>query len=275
MQSGFLRNYKQSQMSNKIVRIERSQVALSNNKALNHLLPAERKIVEAALAPRICEVPREQVEGDLINILITIYTIAGQKADAPTLAIYVQEFYNKVMEVYPRITIEEVRLALRKGVYDEYGEYYGLNVKTFFYFIRQYLESEQRKQAGEAFQNKRKQFAETKTSFEDNVKVSTEYTNELYIRFLNNDLELNFLPGFIFDFLLFKGLISEDLDLKRARIYYSNHIDRDKGCFLHSYMLPDIKEREKEAGIRIVAQQMAVCDYFSLCRSFRVKILVF
>lgn len=256
-------------MSNKIVRIERSQIALTNSMALEHLLPAERKIVEAALAPRICEVPREQVEGELINILITIYTIAGQKADAPTLAIYVQEFYGKVMEVYPRITIEEIRLALRKGVYEEYGEYYGLNVKTFFYFIRQYIESEQRKQAGESFQAKRKLLAEPKTSFEDNVRECVDYTNELYSRFLNNDLEFNFLPGFIFDFLLFKGLIPATLDLTRARIYYSEYLDRDKSRFLHAYMIPDGKEKERETGVKIVAQQMAVWDYFSLCKAVK------
>lgn len=57
-------------------------MAATNNKSLYLLPPTERKFIEATLATKISQVKKEDAEMDMVNMLTTIYTIAGQKADA-------------------------------------------------------------------------------------------------------------------------------------------------------------------------------------------------
>lgn len=125
--------------------------------ALERLLPEHRKIIEAGLRPVLSRLEVMDALDLLTDTVNMAYSISGQKPDMETIAITVNELYTKLMEAYPHCTMEEVRTAIRNGVFDEYGEYFGLNVKTFVMFIREYLFSEQRKAAKAAFEAARKE----------------------------------------------------------------------------------------------------------------------
>lgn len=124
--------------------------------ALERLLPEHRKMIEAGLRPTLSRLQVMDALDVLTDVVNMAYSISGQKPDMETVAITVNELYTRVMERYPHCTMEEVRTAIRNGVFDEYGEYFGLNVKTFVMFIREYLFSEQRKAAKAAFEAARK-----------------------------------------------------------------------------------------------------------------------
>src|SRR5438874_13549512 len=111
-------------MSKQIVKATSNEVVIlspTNKVALQKLLPQQRKMIEAGLRPKVKELAPLKVVTDFVAIITTAYTIAGQKPDEATLALYADELYNKLMETYPAITIDEVRAALRAGVYGEYG----------------------------------------------------------------------------------------------------------------------------------------------------------
>lgn len=118
---------------------------------MKQLLPEERKIIEAGLKPTLAKSYAMDVLEQLTDTVNMAFSLSGQKPDNGNELIIVNELYAKLMETYPHCTMDEVRTAIRNGVFDEYGEYYGLNVKTFVMFIRSYLFSEQRKAAKAAF----------------------------------------------------------------------------------------------------------------------------
>jgi len=119
--------------------------------ALERLLPEHRQIIEAGLQPTLVKLEVMDVLEQLTDTVNMAYGICGQKPDEATVMITVNELYSKLRETYPHCTMAEVRTAIRNGVYDEYGEYFGLNVRSFIMFIREYLFSEQRRMARAAF----------------------------------------------------------------------------------------------------------------------------
>jgi hypothetical protein len=171
--------------------------------ALENLLPEHRKIIEAGLRPTLVKLEVMDVLEQLTDTVNMAYGICGQKPDEATVMITVNELYTKLRETYPHCTMEEVRTAIRNGVYDEYGEYFGLNVRSFIMFIREYLFSEQRRAARAAFAAARSKEEKPKTQeppyWEDSYWTPertaqwTEVTDNCYRWFCEDSI----LSGFI------------------------------------------------------------------------------
>lgn len=205
-------------------------IAFPNQKALDLLSFAERPIIEAALRPKIKDLQPVRVVNELITILTSIYTIAGQKSDSGTLALYADEFYQKMLSTYPSITIEEVRIALKKGVYDEFEEYYGLNVRTFVSFIRSYLNSEERRIAKQNFETKLLLEPPQILTPEQRERSKKEFVNQLYTDFLNGTLVIDYIPSYLCGFLEEKRLIvltnKEKLAIKERQLTIYEFFER-------------------------------------------------
>lgn len=244
-----------------------------NWKAAEVLAPERRKMIEAGLSAKIIDREQEDVETELVTIVTSTYSIAGQKADPGTLAIYASEFYCRLMEVYPRVTIDEVRHALRNGVYDEYGEYFGLNVKTFIFFIRSYMNSDARRKAVEEWSASRALLSEPVPDERKNMRASANYSNELYFLFLAGKLEFDLTPAFLYDFLVRVGVLKDELDLTRAGTYYHTTLNQDRSRFIAN-IIHDGKEKERKAAIVIVAKQFAIWDFFQTCKDWRRRVIL-
>ncbi|SHN42284.1 hypothetical protein [Chitinophaga sp. CF418] len=239
-----------------------------NWKAAEVLAPERRKMVEAGLSAKIIDREQEEVETELITIITSTYSIAGQKADPGTLAIYASEFYGRLIEVYPRVTIDEIRQALRNGVYDEYGEYFGLNVKTFIFFIRSYINSDARRKAVEEWSASRERLSESLPDERKNIRASANYSNELYFLFLAGKLEFDLIPAFLYDFMSRVGILQDELNVTRAGSYYYTVLNNDRSRFVAN-ILHDGKERERKSAIIMVAKQFAIWDFFQRCKDWR------
>jgi hypothetical protein len=250
-------------MTNEITKV-------NSNLLTPNLLPVERKIIERALCPRLKDEKPVNVVNELAAIFTTAYTIAGQQADDVTLALYVDEFYTKMKESYPSVTIEEIRVAIRCGVYGEYGDYYGLNPKSFVGFVRSYLYSKERLEAKRKFEIP--VLIEYKPSPEEIEKKNIEFTNSLLYEFLTDNLKWEFIPTYIYDFLVTEGIIDLSNKTKkrlvqRAKIY----LLQQKQTSTFAGQLSKLADSE---SIKVViGKQFAVLEYFELCRLFGATIV--
>lgn len=261
-------------MKNELV-VSQSQVVKSfspvTSKVIESMLPVKQKYLMAALMPKVKDLEPLDVVNDLITIITTTYTIAGQKPDESTLAIFADEFYTRVKEKYPAITIEEIRHALRAGVYGEYGEFFGLNPKTFFGFVNSYMHGLDRITAIKEFEAKRLSAyhsQQVETTFEEREQAAKDFVNFLFNDFLENRLVTDYIPVYIYDFLESKKIIQLSVEEKqavfnRAAKYHrsmngsgklSSKLKEVLNCFVVS--------AEEKTIIKIIAKQLSVNDFF-------------
>lgn len=131
-------------------------IASEKLQALTSLVPAERKLIEAGLSKPMKAEDYGLTVKKILDILTATFQKAGQSADEDDLIISATELYTIVTEKYPLCTIDELRIALTNGVYGEYGEYFGLNPKSFLHFVRSYMHSQERTRAKENYLNAKK-----------------------------------------------------------------------------------------------------------------------
>lgn len=117
-------------------------------------------IIRAALSPKLENVGSLSATDEMIDIFSGAVAMSGQKIDPETIAIHANEVYNWLIFNFPEVTIEEIRAAVRKGVYDEYGEYFGLNPKSYVMFVTTYMQSERRRIATSSYQKEKQKRAE-------------------------------------------------------------------------------------------------------------------
>jgi hypothetical protein len=196
------------------------KISESDNKAFSMLLPQQQKFINAALQPKIADIePMKCIEA-LIAIITTAYTIAGQQLPADngkTLAIYADEFYSTICLKFPRVTLEEVRTALRAGVYDEYGDYYGLNPKSFLFFLKSYLFSIERKEAAKIFQQKQLIAALPVSALppEQKDRDDKDFINFLFEQYKKKQMRSLIVPEEAYNILKRTGAISYSADIMR------------------------------------------------------------
>lgn len=262
-------------------------VALSpaTSAALGQLSPDNRRMIEAGLQPGICKVETLSAVESLADAVNMAFSISGQRPDDQTTALIVNELYRKLLETYPHCTLEEARTAFRNGVYDAYGEYYGLNVKTFVFFIREYLFSEQRKAAKVAFESARKQarlapvpeppYWEPTYWTDERTAQWREITEHAYGWFCQDAILSGFIQEGSFWLLEGEGRIVLTVGQKKALIGRASrqmrtelvknegrrHIDEIRSS-LEQMKDPDAYPDMKRQLI-LYAKRLAVLDYFA------------
>lgn len=108
----------------------------------------ELAIINKALESRkIREQQSEDIYKPLAVQIGRIHALRGIKLEVEDLRFMARELTRSVEERFPGLTIEEIGIALDKGIKKDYGEYYGLNVITFLDWIKAYSVSETRSKA--------------------------------------------------------------------------------------------------------------------------------
>lgn len=244
-----------------------------DRKALSNLLPGERKMIEAALQPKINAQPAVDVVSTFVSIVTTAYTRAGFKMpDEATVFIYADEFYSALMEKYPKVTIPEVREALKEGVYGEYGEFTGLNPKTFMQFVKAFLFSKERKEAMLQFENKRSVLMlQNGMTQEQREESNKEYVNFLFEDHLKGSLLVDYVPAFLYDFLEQQEKIRLTTEEKKAinekaKSYFTRlkTSKRYKGTArrVDDVLSDYVESRDEKLTVVNISKQFAVVDFF-------------
>lgn len=248
-----------------------------DRKATENLLPAERKMIEAALQPKINTIPAEDAQVSFVALIATSYTRAGFKMpDESTVALYAEELHLELVNRYPCVTIPEVREALKAGVYGDAGEFTGLNPKTFIQFVRHYLFTDQRKGAVQQFESTRLRISHQLTlSPEQKEADNKAFANFQFELFLSGQLIVDFTPVDLYEFLYNEGYMPLTLDEKRKIN------ERAKGYFNRLKTSPKLKGNAKSIGdlvstvyedatadtVKNIAKRIAVLDFFEVLKS--------
>lgn len=245
-------------------------------KALQALLKDERKIVELALLPKISELEPLDVITEFIEIISVAFTRSGQQTPQDkgvTLGLYAEEFYNELNDKYPRVTIAEVKEALRRGVYGEYGEYFGLNPKTFLNFVKRYLFSDQRSEAKRLFNEKklRLNYSSVQMSPEQKELDDKEFTNHLFRHYLKGCLLVDYIPPFIYYFITSQGLLKLDKKQKQEYIekgksYVTRLSNSNKLTGSRETVKDHFAQLDPDNSAKTSAMQFSVLDFFENCK---------
>lgn len=91
------------------------------------------------------EVVSEHHSGEIVDIISQTFFTAGQKIDLNDTTALAVALYAEVRQYFPFLKIGELRIAMQAGVRNSYGEYFGLNIKTFHGWIRAFQISDVRK----------------------------------------------------------------------------------------------------------------------------------
>jgi hypothetical protein len=81
------------------------------------------------------------------DLISKTYFEAGQKSEADNLKLLCIGLHDEVKKYFPFLRIEELRIAFANGVRKEYGEFFGLNIATFHFWIKSWQFDEKRKSA--------------------------------------------------------------------------------------------------------------------------------
>ena len=191
--------------------------------ALEILPSAERKFIEAGLAPALKELPEQDVTAGISILIATAFTNAGQPLVEDQLNQICANVSRRVKEEFPSVTLEELRIAFDNGVFERYGPHYGLNAKSFVGFVRKYLNDPDRNLAKTNYKAALasrahldiEQYAPWESEYWNESKIEkwSAIAEEFYDIFLNNGIATSFVPQQIF--FLLAGLQLIDVTPKR------------------------------------------------------------
>lgn len=118
------------------------------------LTKLERTFVSARQAEKLCVMKKNSALKKLIEYLIKAFAESGKHVpgfskahQCDTLKAMANLIYYDMTEIYPNITIEEIRLAMMNGVRHAYGDYWSITSSSINQFVTKFLQDPDRKQA--------------------------------------------------------------------------------------------------------------------------------
>lgn len=92
---------------------------------------------------KINQVDKNEIGQKLTQIIRdTIFASGfGSSLSEEEIIILIREVIRDIFMDFKHLTLEEVKIALYKGVRQEYGEYVGISIRNFYYWIRKYVET--------------------------------------------------------------------------------------------------------------------------------------
>ena len=113
-------------------------------------LPAHyREYIQATNSKSLAECHRADNLKAIYGYIVESMALAGlkQSDDGQALKFISEQLYNELMVKFRNMKHGELRLAFRKGVLKEFGEYFGINVQTCYNWVKSYYSSEELKRA--------------------------------------------------------------------------------------------------------------------------------
>lgn len=139
--------------------------------------------------PKICNIPIGNVTDDFIDCIVAAHNNSGQVIDDDTAIVQANETYVALMKLFPDVTVEEVRQAIRNGVYGT-EKYFGLNPKTYVQFVRSYLQSNERAEAKARYESEKLKAREKPPPLtEQEIKEAIEHDYKVF-----KDMGRDFVP---------------------------------------------------------------------------------
>jgi len=84
---------------------------------------------------------------ELTSIISSNFNALGRVCTGEELTVLTQVLIDDILTDFPKLTIEELKIATRKGIRGEFGEFFGLNAVSYHFFIKSFLNGEKRAEA--------------------------------------------------------------------------------------------------------------------------------
>lgn len=108
-------------------------------------------IKKALQSPRVIDEKSGMVYNFMVGLITKIYAISGKALeDIEIMNALATELQKDVLTRFKGLTLQEIDLAITNGIKGDYGEYYGINIRSFNQFLSAYTFSEERGKALEA-----------------------------------------------------------------------------------------------------------------------------
>ncbi|MEO6523920.1 MAG: hypothetical protein ABIN91_19710 [Mucilaginibacter sp.] len=125
--------------------MNQQSVATATNKTATPT-PATTPFALALQSPRACDAEPKQLEMVLAQAMAKAFADMGiNTADRrDEIAYLVQNMPAELTRNLPAIRLNEIPVAINRGILQQFGPFYGLNVATFMHFLMAHYQSEQR-----------------------------------------------------------------------------------------------------------------------------------
>ena len=225
-------------------------------------------IKKALQSPRIMD-EKPNIVYNFLNALVTkVYAIAGQAiTELEILDFIVSELQKDVLTRFKGLTLQEIEIALTNGVKGDYGEYYGLNIKSFNKFLNEYTFSEERGKALEARMTRvapEKQLPAKGTITREEIQ-RTAYNNALDIfEVYKQTKECPDHGNIVYNYLDKLGLIKFDAKEKWEMMSEAKKTrEKERDILGKTSVISSVIEKQQEGGIVVAyAKKIALKRYF-------------
>lgn len=117
--------------------------------------PPDKEILSCFNSKKISEANQIDFDKVIVPAVSKIFALAGKRDDknlSDQLNLIYSELPGELRANVPNMRLNEIPLALKRGIYKEYGEYFGLNVAEFVRFCKEYCNSAARVNTVKAIQ---------------------------------------------------------------------------------------------------------------------------
>lgn len=102
------------------------------------------QLTEAMQSLHICVVAKMELDKVLLTAVLKAFHDKGQRIDPADMDYMVENLADALLFACPFVRIEEIPIAIQKGILGDFGDYYGLNIVTFVSFVKHYYSSVKR-----------------------------------------------------------------------------------------------------------------------------------
>ncbi len=111
------------------------------------LSPQEQDIIVSRQSPMIKNMGEPDIANEMLKIILKTYFDCGQNANQKTVVLEIQDLMSDLTKYFGTVCIEEIKLFFKSGIDGEFGEYFGLNNKTYRQWLRGGVSSAKRSNA--------------------------------------------------------------------------------------------------------------------------------
>lgn len=89
-------------------------------------------------SPALKNIPENKLKGGLLDLISMVHFKCGYRIEDDDLELMLNLLYEELTP-YHYLTVTELETVFNKGYKEEYGEYFGLSVKTFIGWVERYV----------------------------------------------------------------------------------------------------------------------------------------
>lgn len=176
----------------------------------------EQRLCAALAEPRIATLTSEYLIGQIARLLAQIYILVGFQIPArEDMTVITAKLCSELQESFPTLTYGEVSLCFELGAKGEYGDFMGLNMRTFIRWLKCYKMSDFRyRQVVE--RERVQQAALPPVSEAYNLEREDRLLQNVYRYYRSNYPLDQLMPARVYRILQKRGLINDSPADKRA-----------------------------------------------------------